>query len=241
MDIQTVYRISQFPILSATKHQLAELLLERIGNHRKTALFFANTNFIVKCRFVLGSLPDDDIILVNDGFGMDIASKLLLQRQFADNLNGTDFTPFLFAHSKVPLRIFLLGGKPDVNKRAAAHVKHMLGQVVVGFCDGYAGIRNTPDLVQKINAAKAQIILVAMGNPMQEQWILDHRVALDANLLIGVGALFDFWSGDKQRAPAVIKQLRFEWLYRLYLEPRRLLRRYTWDIIIFFIKCFKYR
>ncbi|MBC7489102.1 MAG: WecB/TagA/CpsF family glycosyltransferase [Glaciimonas sp.] len=241
MDNQSIYRISQFPVLSITRHQLADHLLERIANHSKTALLFANTNFIVKCRFVLESFPDDDIVLVNDGIGMDIAAKLLLKRRFADNLNGTDFTPFLFGKAKVPLRVFLLGGRPEVTKRAAAHAKRVLGQDVVGFCDGYAGMRNVPDLVQKINEAKAQVVLVAMGNPMQEQWILDHRAALDANLLMGIGALFDFWSGDKQRAPAVVKRLRLEWLYRLYLEPRRLLRRYTWDIIIFLKQCFKYR
>ncbi|MEB0136037.1 WecB/TagA/CpsF family glycosyltransferase [Actimicrobium sp. CCC2.4] len=241
MDNQPIYHISQFPVLSTTRDQLADHLLERIVNHSKTVLFFANTNFIVKCRFVLKSLPDDKIVLVNDGIGMDIAAKLVLKSRFADNLNGTDFTPFLFDKAKVPLRVFLLGGRPEVTKRAAVHAEQVLGQNVVGFCDGYAGMRNTPDLVQKINAVKAQVVLVAMGNPMQEQWILDHRASLDANLLMGIGALFDFWSGHKKRAPAVVKRLRLEWLYRLYLEPRRLLRRYTWDILIFLRQCFKFR
>jgi len=241
MEHQAILRISQFPVLSTTRQQLADQLLARIAAQNKTALFFANTNFIVKCRFVLDVLPDESIVLVNDGIGMDIAARLIFKRRFADNLNGTDFTPFLFGQSKTPLRVFLLGGRPEVTARAAAHAKQVLGQDVVGFCDGYAGMRETPGLVQKINASKAQLVLVAMGNPMQEQWILDHRAALDANLLMGIGALFDFWSGDKQRAPELVKRLRLEWLYRLYLEPRRLLRRYTWDIAIFLRNCFKYK
>ncbi|GAA4021003.1 WecB/TagA/CpsF family glycosyltransferase [Actimicrobium antarcticum] len=238
---QALLRISQFPVLSTTRQQLADHVLARIAARHKTALFFANTNFIVKCRFVLDTLPDESVVLVNDGIGMDIAAKLVLKKRFADNLNGTDFTPFLFGQSRVPLRVFLLGGRPEVTARAATHAQQVLGQDVVGFCDGYAGMRNTPELVQKINASGAQVVLVAMGNPMQEQWILDHRAVLDANLLMGIGALFDFWSGDKQRAPELVKKLRLEWLYRLYLEPRRLLRRYTWDIVIFLGQCFKYR
>lgn len=241
MDNQSIYRISQFPVLSTTRQQLADHLLERIAKGRKTALFFANTNFIVKCRSVLASFPNEEIVLVNDGVGMDIAAKLLLKRRFVDNLNGTDFTPYLFSQSTVPLRVFLLGGRFEVTQCAATHAKRVLGQEVVGFCDGYAGMRNTAELVRKINESKAQVVLVAMGNPMQEQWILDHRSALDANLLMGIGALFDFWSGEKKRAPAVLKRLRLEWLFRLYLEPRRLFRRYTWDIITFFRQCFKYR
>ena len=82
---------------------------------------------------------------------------------------------------------------------------------------------------------------MAMGNPVQEEWILDNRQSLNANIVIGVGALFDFWAGDKPRAPRWVQRMRFEWFYRLCLEPRRLLRRYTVDIVRFLILCRKYR
>jgi len=58
---------------------------------------------------------------------------------------------------------------------------------------------------------------------------------------MGVGALFDFWAGDKPRAPKLVQRLRLEWLYRLALEPRRLFRRYTVDMVTFFMHCYKYR
>jgi beta-1,4-glucosyltransferase len=85
------------------------------------------------------------------------------------------------------------------------------------------------------------VVLVALGNPVQEEWILNHRQALDASILIGVGALFDFWAGDKPRAPRAIQKMRLEWLYRLALEPRRLLRRYSVDLLVFFAHCHRYR
>jgi beta-1,4-glucosyltransferase len=100
---------------------------------------------------------------------------------------------------------------------------------------------NHATLVESINRSQAEVVLVALGNPIQEEWILANREALDANVVVGVGALFDFWSGDKPRAPLLVQRVRLEWLYRLCLEPRRLLRRYTVDIMAFLVLCNKYR
>jgi beta-1,4-glucosyltransferase len=72
-----------------------------------------------------------------------------------------------------------------------------------------------------------------MGNPIQEKWILANQSQLNTAYILGVGALFDFWSGNKIRAPIIIQKLRLEWLFRLCQEPRRLLKRYTIDIIKF--------
>jgi beta-1,4-glucosyltransferase len=124
--------------------------------------------------------------------------------------------------------------------KAAQYLSHELGQIVVGSCDGYEGVKN-PNLIAQINASTADVVLVAMGNPMQEQWILNHYQALNAKLVSGVGALFDFWAGDKPRAPSWIQKIRMEWFYRLCLEPKRLFKRYTTDILVFLVFCFKYR
>jgi beta-1,4-glucosyltransferase len=64
---------------------------------------------------------------------------------------------------------------------------------------------------------------------------------LHAGILTGVGALFDFWAGDKPRAPVIVQKMRLEWLYRLCLEPRRLARRYTVDIVKFLKHCYHCR
>ena len=185
-------------------------------------------------------MRDDSIIVVNDGVGMDIAALLMQRSRFEENLNGTDFTPYFFNQSARPLRVFLLGGKPDVLQKAADYVRHKLGQEIVGICDGYEDIRKKHNLVDTINRTKPEVVLVAFGNPIQEEWILDNRHALNAGVVIGVGALFDFWSGAKSRAPMLMQRLRLEWFYRLCLEPRRLLRRYTVDIVRFFLHCRKY-
>ena len=232
--------IAGFSVKETTQDSLATHILQRIAAHKKSILFFANTNFIVKCRPLLKEMCNEDVVIVNDGVGMDIAALLLNQKKFKSNLNGTDFTPYLFSQSKQPLRVFLLGGKSIVLDKAASYLIRELGQIVVGSCDGYEGVKNS-NLVEQINIAKADVVLVAMGNPMQEQWILNHYQGLDAKLIAGVGALFDFWAGDKPRAPTWIQNIRMEWFYRLCLEPKRLVKRYTIDVLVFLIFCFKYR
>ncbi|HWT72788.1 MAG TPA: WecB/TagA/CpsF family glycosyltransferase [Oxalicibacterium sp.] len=233
--------IADFPVKVTTQKELATFLLTALRNKQKVSLFFANTNFIVQCRNLLEKMRDRSVTIVNDGVGMDLAAALVHGRRFKENLNGTDFTPFLFRTSSMPLRVYMIGGKPEVLAKASEHVHQRLSQRVVGVCDGYDGIKNTSDLIAHINQARPDVVLVALGNPVQEQWILEHRASLDAGLVMAVGALFDFWAGDKPRAPKLVQKLRLEWLYRLAHEPRRLMRRYTVDILIFFSHCYRYR
>jgi len=233
--------LGDFNVLNATADAVAKRLLDRLQLGTQTVLFFANTNFIVQCIALKQSMADPDIVIVNDGVGMDLAASVIHGKRFLDNLNGTDFIPLLCRQARRPLRIFLLGGKRDVLQKAADYARDHLGQEIVGMCDGYDGIRQTAALVNTINQSQADLVLVALGNPIQEKWILDHCKQLNAKILTGVGALFDFWAGNKPRAPLIARKLRMEWFYRLCLEPRRLLRRYTVDIARFALHCYRHR
>jgi beta-1,4-glucosyltransferase len=225
---------------SMTRERLAEDLLQALDSGRKRQVFFANTNFVVQCQRLRARLRTPAVRVVNDGIGMDLASLLIHRRRFAENLNGTDFIPYLCTQSVRPLRFFLLGSRPGVAAQAARHLVERLGQQVVGSCDGYAEFAQAGDgLVAMINASGAEIVLVAFGNPRQEAWILDHCAACDAPVMFGVGALLDFLSGNARRAPSWMRTLHLEWLFRLCLEPRRLLKRYSWEMIGFFWICLR--
>ncbi|WP_211461627.1 WecB/TagA/CpsF family glycosyltransferase [Collimonas silvisoli] len=242
MKAEKIIPIAGYPVVKTTSPVLTRYLLRTVWANKKATLFFANANFIVQCRSLLDKIKRGSVTVVNDGVGMDIAAFLFRREAFKENLNGTDFMPQLFSAARRPMRVFMLGGKPEVLKKSADHVSTALNQTVVGCCDGYHGMTaNRATLVESINRSQAQVVLVALGNPIQEEWILAHRQSLNANVVIGVGALFDFWSGDKPRAPLLVQRIRLEWLYRLCLEPRRLLRRYTIDIMTFLILCNKYR
>jgi N-acetylglucosaminyldiphosphoundecaprenol N-acetyl-beta-D-mannosaminyltransferase len=82
------------------------------------------------------------------------------------------------------------------------------------------------ELLAQINAAKPDIIWVGLGSPKQDLWNVLNRDALDAPVLVGIGAAFDFLSGMKLQAPRWMQHMGLEWFFRLCCEPRRLWRRY---------------
>lgn len=241
MHLQSNIAVGGFAVFKTTSADLATHLLAQSQADRQVTLFFANTNFVVQCRGLHGQMAEEGIVIVNDGIGMDIAARLVKGDRFRENLNGTDFLPFLFSQAPTPLKVFMVGGKSWVLQKAAQHVTLQLGQIVVGTCDGYECIKNSMRLVDKINQSQAEIVLVALGNPIQEQWLLNNRHYLNARILSGVGALFDFWAGNKPRAPIMVQKMKMEWFYRLCLEPQRLFPRYTVDILRFLKHCYKHR
>lgn len=82
------------------------------------------------------------------------------------------------------------------------------------------------DVVDRIRKAQPDFLWVGIGSPRQEEWIFDHLQALGVPVLVGVGAAFDFLSGNKPQAPRWMQRSGLEWLFRLMSEPRRLWRRY---------------
>ncbi len=226
-----------FPVMCTTTGELTQTLTKALDNSEKHLLFFANTNFVVKCQPLQTQMSESNTLIVNDGIGVDIATWLIHRKKFPENLNGTDFIPHYLNHANSKARVFLFGAKPGIAERAAQTLKNIHGVNVVGMCDGYRPSTSFGHLIDEMNAANANVVLVAMGNPAQEKWILDYHKKLDASVFIGVGALLDFLAGDKPRAPRIVQKLRLEWLYRLCLEPTRLLRRYTVDIAVFLALC----
>lgn len=87
-----------------------------------------------------------------------------------------------------------------------------------------------------IKARKPDIVLVGMGNPLQELWLAQNLKATGTRLGFAVGALFDFMTGDARRAPDWVRHLRVEWLHRLFHEPIRLARRYLVGIPLFILR-----
>ena len=238
--IQTpeVTPLGGFSIASSDSSTMINSIKTRM-QHGQTALFFANTNFVVKCQHLKQVMNKPDTLIINDGIGLNIASWMVHRHTFIENLNGSDFLPQLFQGMKTDARVFLVGAKPGIAARAAANLKKNYQVEVVGARNGYDDMKDSKKLIQDINESNANIVLVAMGNPSQEQWIIDHRQDISASLLMGVGAFLDFMAGDKPRAPEFIRRMRLEWFYRLCLEPSRLLKRYTIDIAVFLRLCLR--
>lgn len=166
-------------------------------------------------------------LVLPDGIGVDLASKLLHGRPFPANLNGTDFVPALLASISSGLRVGLLGARPENAQGAAAALAELAPQHEYRvIADGFFSAESEPALLAGLAEWRPDILLVAMGMPRQETWIADKIGAAHCTMPIAVGALFDFLSAAVPRAPLVVRRLRLEWLFRLAIEPRRLWRRY---------------
>lgn len=125
---------------------------------------------------------------------------------------------------------FLVGGAPGVADQLATILKHKFpGLVISGTCSPpfqfWTEVQEE-ELVAAINRAAPVIVWVGLGTPKQERWMCRRRDSLKAAVLLGVGAAFDIHSGTRNQAPRWMRENGWEWLFRLFQEPRRLWRRY---------------
>lgn len=216
------------PVISIGWDEALALFSQRLAKRRFTKVTFLNAHSAnIACADPEFAAALDDFLVLPDGIGVDMAAKLLYGAPFPANLNGTDFVPALLNATQRPLTVALLGASPDVAKTAARRLAEMAPQHRLEvISDGYFSASEEPGIVARIAALHPDILLVAMGVPRQELWIERHINARHCTMPIAVGALFDFLSGGKPRAPLWVRRLRLEWVFRLSLEPRRLWRRY---------------
>lgn len=223
-------RILGVNIVAARRDDAVALIERSMDRRPPVRLAFANAH-------MLNLAANDEayrqllaeFFVLNDGLGVDFASRLKYGAPFPDNLNGTDFVPYFLGRTALRLRLFLLGGRPSVVERAARVVARSWPQhVVVGWSHGYlSGPDDESRVIKAVRDSGADVVLVGTSNPRQEYWIGRHAEATGAQLLVGVGALLDFLSGEARRAPQWVRDVRCEWLFRLAKEPRRLAARYV--------------
>jgi alpha-1,3-mannosyltransferase len=215
------------PILATNKRGAFNLLERSLTSGARATVAFGNANLLNLARRDHGVRDVlRKFIVLNDGIGADIASRVLFGSKFPENLNGTDFVPYFLSRLRRGVRIFFLGAKPGIAERAASALLGKCPQhSVVGVQHGYGDIES-PEFLRSIRLLEPDVILVGLGNPTQELWLARHFDATDCALGVAVGALFDFMAGVSPRAPGWIRKARLEWAYRLALEPRRLASRY---------------
>ncbi|HEX4132360.1 MAG TPA: WecB/TagA/CpsF family glycosyltransferase [Pirellulales bacterium] len=217
------------PIDDVTKDEAVRLIREHLEGDLPCQMCFVNADCVNvaarddRYRFALQAVD----FTFADGVGMSIAARAL-GRPLRDNVNGTDLFPLLCEElEETGVRVFLLGGYPGVSAAAAAWMQtHFPGVFLCGWHDGYFDASEEATIVRKIANAKTDLLLVGFGEPRQTLWIQQHLRAINVKVAIGVGGLFDFYSGRVPRAPVWVRRLRAEWVYRLSQEPQRLWRRY---------------
>jgi alpha-1,3-mannosyltransferase len=223
------------------KDEVVDMLDNIIGNNNKICVCIANAHTLNLAYEDMGYLDClKNFYVLNDGIGVSIASRILYGKDLPDNLNGTDLVPYYLKNSKMSIKLFLLGGNPGIVELAAEKFKNQFNNIsIVGYNHGYFNHFNDDNILKEINKSGANILLVALGNQLQERWIYKFKDKLNVNVMVGVGALFDFIANVIPRAPILVRKLKFEWLFRLIIEPKRLWRRYIIGNPLFLIRVLK--
>ncbi|MDQ1474289.1 MAG: N-acetylglucosaminyldiphosphoundecaprenol N-acetyl-beta-D-mannosaminyltransferase [Bryobacterales bacterium] len=166
-------------------------------------------------------------MVLADGIGVKLAGRIL-NTNIRQNVNGTDLFPLLCAEmERQGTSLYLLGGKPGVAADVAGWIsRNYPGLNTRGHQHGFFAKEDTAEILRGIRDSGADILLVAFGAPRQDKWIREHLGETGARLSIGVGGLFDFYSGRISRAPIWMREIGMEWFYRFLQEPRRMWRRY---------------
>ena len=117
---------------------------------------------------------------------------------------------------------YFLGAKPEIAEAASEKIRAQYPNLNYrGYHDGYFGKENSEAMAEIIAESGADILIVAMGAPFQDQWIADFGEKCGVKLGIGVGGSLDVISGAVKRAPMIFQKLRLEWFYRLMTDFSR--------------------
>ncbi len=127
-------------------------------------------------------------------------------------------------------RVFFVGGRPAVAEAARARILAQWPAATLethsGYFDHTPGSPDSEALLQRLDAYKPDILFVGMGMPVQEVWLLDNYDRLPTCAMFPLGGAFDYEAGVQKQSPRLLGQLGLEWLFRLYMDPRRLFHRY---------------
>tara|TARA_B100000768_G_scaffold154043_1_gene150548 strand:- start:551 stop:1285 length:735 start_codon:yes stop_codon:yes gene_type:complete len=174
------------------------------------------------------ALQSSDILLP-DGTGIVLASRLL-NNQSITKIAGADIHQYLLrqAHLKSQ-KVFYLGASQSTLKLIESKIKKQYPNITVSsFSPPYKlqfYASDTEVMLQKINDFKPDILFVGMTAPKQEKWVFVNKKDIDANTIVSIGAVFDFYAGNIKRSSDFWISIGLEWLPRFLKEPKRLARR----------------
>ena len=153
----------------------------------------------------------------------------LLSQPLPAKVSGSDLVvPLMELAARRGYRVYLLGGAPGIAYEAKVKLEQALPALqIVGLDDSFVDVDALdPKVMERIQRAKPDILLAALGAPKQEIFAFEQRKLLRPAVVVGVGASLDFVAGVRKRAPRWVSSMGLEWFYRLIQEPRRLAGRY---------------
>lgn len=221
-----------------TLQEAVAFAMDHVRTRQRCRVVTPNAEFAMEAkknpRF-LKILNGSQLVLA-DGISVIYASKIL-GTPLRGRVTGVGFAQALCqALAEQGGSLYLLGAKPGVAEQAADKLKAAHpGLKIAGTHDGY--FKDEAPVVEAINAARPDAMLVCLGAPKQEYFMEDHGARLEVPVMAGLGGSMDVLAGNVRRAPEFFQKVGLEWLYRLVKEPKRIRRMaklplYLWDAMV---------
>ena len=241
-----IHLFGKIPVDVLTCQSISGKLVDLAGqkNRKPRIVFYLNAacaNLALSEREYLEIIQKTDLVYT-DGWGLVLAAKLM-GKNLPERTNAADFfDQFCQEVVKRKLSLYLLGGRKEIIQKAVANLKQKFPKLkIIGFHNGFFNQEQEKKIIDKINTLQPDFLLVGMGVPKQEKWIDKHQNELQVKVIWAVGGLFNLLSGELSRAPRLMRNFGFEWLYRLFQEPKRLGRRYLLGLPLFLFRVIKWR
>jgi len=233
-------KIFNIDLLNISDSEIIEIIQKTISEQSQLAFCYANSNSLnlaynsIEFRTQLTNFD----IIHPDGIGVFLASKFLYGKNgFTKRITGSDFyIEFIKESLKNNWSFFFFG---DTDATLSKLSKANPDLCVKGFCNGFNF--SNDELVKNINIAKPDILIVGLGSPKQENWILTNRDKINTKVIIAVGDGIKVFAGTKKRGPKFLQLLGMEWFVRLINEPKRLWKRYFIGIPLFIFRVIKFK
>ena len=171
------------------------------------------------------SFNDKDSIIIPDGVGTVIASKLI-KEPVKEKIAGIDVVrEVLIKADKEGRSVYFLGATEEVVLKCVKNIKEDYPNLkIAGYHNGFFDLNNCEDIIVSIKESRPWAVLVAMGSPRQEIFIEKIKNITGTKIYMGVGGVFDIFAGNLKRAPKWMISLGLEWMYRVIKEPFRIKR-----------------
>lgn len=242
--------IGGFNIDVVNINDACELVYNYISNtekNKKAIMVQAvNTDTIVKANIneELKAFANKADLALADGMPLVWASKFS-EYKLEERVGGPDFfEEFNKIAHKNKISYYFLGCTEEVTKLLIENLKEKYPNIDVKgyFCPPFSDMEDeklNDDIINRINKINPDIVWVSFGCPKQEKWIVKHKDRINTSMIMGIGAVFQFYAGTIKRAPVWLQKIGLEWFYRFLQEPKRLFRRYFIEgprFIRYFIK-----
>ncbi len=215
--------------MQAALDRIDDLVVDKRGGR----VFTPNVDHVVQGEHDarLRAAYSDVSLSLADGMPLLWAARLL-KTPLPEKVSGSDLIwPLMRLAAERGRRVYFLGGAPGSAELARQKLQQQLPALqVVGTDSSRVDMNGSAEIqrpiLERIAAARPDLLIVALGAPKQEIWSSEHREQLGTAVALGLGASLDFIAGSLRRAPRWMSNAGLEWAYRLAQDPRRLARRY---------------